>query len=108
MPGIHVYVDGLNLYHDLLRRLDGRGKWLDLEALADKVAGHRAEAVYCFTSRVAGLRPGDVGPRDRQKVFLRAVEAMERVEVVYGSCGSSGFGGSLFDHSSGSGAHPRF
>ena len=46
MPGIHVYVDGLNLYHDLLRRLDGRGKWLDPVALATLLVMHACRRVF--------------------------------------------------------------
>jgi hypothetical protein len=84
MPRVFVYIDGLNLYNDLNRRLNGRGKWLDLEALADRVAGERVEMIRYFTSWVAVLA-GDEGPRNRQRIYRKAIEQLPRVEPVFGS-----------------------
>lgn len=83
MARIYVYIDGHNLYNDLTRRLRGRGKWLDFETLADSIAGDRVQKIWYFTSPVVSL-DGDVGPVQRQRVFLAAVRRMRRVEKVDG------------------------
>jgi len=78
-----VYIDGLNLYGGINRDFDGRGKWLDLEALADQLADGTARRVWYFTSRIKVLDK-DRGRQDRQRLFLRAVETMSRVNIAYG------------------------
>jgi len=83
MARVFVYIDGLNLYHDLVRRMDERGKWLDFEALVDTLAEKRVDRIHYFTSRVKALR-GDDSPQRRQATYLRVVENMQRVTVSYG------------------------
>lgn len=83
MSRVNVHIDGLNLYHDVVRRMDGRGKWLDLEAFGDGLAGASVSRVHYFTSRVKTIR-GNAGPAKRQQTYLRVVENMARVKVTYG------------------------
>ncbi|MBM3957676.1 MAG: NYN domain-containing protein, partial [Gemmatimonadetes bacterium] len=82
----YVYIDGLNLYHHIKRRLRGRGKWLDLQALADRLvdSARRADLVRYFTARVA-VFDGDPGPSMRQDVYLRALRTLPRLTIHFGT-----------------------
>lgn len=74
-----VYIDGLNLYYALLR--GSRLKWLDLQALGQKLAADRyLQKVYYFTARVKKKME-----RERQDAYLRALGTRELVETVVGS-----------------------
>lgn len=77
----HMYVDGLNLYYAIR---DTPYKWLDLEALADRLlpAHDVTRVVYC-TARV-------ISPEDdpnlhlRQSVYLRALQTRSRIDILEG------------------------
>lgn len=86
MTATYVYIDGLNLYHDIKRRLRGRGKWLDLQAFADRLVHppNRADLIRYFTARVA-VFDGDTGPSTRQDIYLRALRSLPRVAIHFGT-----------------------
>jgi len=79
-----VYVDGFNFFYGELRGT--AWKWLDLEALFQKVLGHqnRLVKVKYFTARV---QPTGADPtvNVRQEAYLRALKAYcPLVETYYG------------------------
>jgi hypothetical protein len=82
----YVYIDGLNLYHDIKRRLEGRGKWLDLQAFADRLVDppDTVDLIRYFTARVA-VFDGDTGPSMRQDIYLRALRTLPRVTIHFGT-----------------------
>jgi hypothetical protein len=78
-----VYIDGFNLYH---RAVKGTPyKWLNLEKFCDDLAGprHTVERVRYFTAKVRSL-PHDPNAHQRQDIFFRAIDTLERVDVHLG------------------------
>ncbi|MCJ1703121.1 MULTISPECIES: NYN domain-containing protein [unclassified Rathayibacter] len=79
-----VYVDGFALYKALLQRRYPQFKWLDLEALAQRLFPHRTVVgVKYFT---AALKPmtNDRGIGQRQQVYWRALRTTS-VEIIEGT-----------------------
>lgn len=71
----NVYIDGFNLYRGCLE--DSAYKWLDLGALAAKLAtGHQIRRVRYFTAHV-----DEPGANDRQLVYLRALRTLQHMFV---------------------------
>jgi uncharacterized LabA/DUF88 family protein len=78
----NVYIDGFNLYYGLLRRRSG--KWLDLEALCDRVLPEdEVHRIRYFTAKITA-RSGETGPPKRQDIYLRALRSLPRVSVHLG------------------------
>jgi len=79
----NVYVDGFNFYHGVVK--DSPYKWLDLRALAQRLAPRNCTIndVTYFTARLTDS-PNDPTISQRQDLFLRALEAEARVNVVLG------------------------
>lgn len=78
-----AYIDGYNLYYGLLK--GSSYKWLDLWAFARcllKCDVDLAKVKY-FTSPVKTY-PHDPAAQDRQKLYLQALVAQGRVEVIHG------------------------
>ncbi|MEQ7153892.1 NYN domain-containing protein [Brevundimonas aurifodinae] len=79
----NVYVDGFNLYYGCLKGTPH--KWLDLEALFDRVLPNNTiECIHYFTARVEA-RPNDPDVAVRQATYLRALSTLPRVRVHYGT-----------------------
>jgi uncharacterized LabA/DUF88 family protein len=77
-----VYVDGFNLYYGALR--DTRHKWLDLEALCQRLLPKdQIVAIRYFTARV-NTRPDDPQQAQRQETYLRALATLPLVTTHYG------------------------
>lgn len=83
-PTARVYVDGLNLY----RRLLGghpEHKWLDLEALMDRLLPeYDVVSLSYFTAVIKPLPGKDLSSPQRQQAYLRAVQAGPRTTVFLG------------------------
>jgi uncharacterized LabA/DUF88 family protein len=78
----NVYVDGFNLYYGCLRGTSY--KWLNLEALAQKLlVGHEIGRIRYCTARVKD-RPGESGQAERQQLYLRAIQTLPTVSIHYG------------------------
>lgn len=83
-PTALVYVDGFNLYRQLLEG-QPQYKWLDLTALADQVLpDYRVIGVRYFTAKIKQLPGKDASAPQRQQAYLRALAILERVEVFLG------------------------
>lgn len=78
----NVYIDGFNFYFGAAKGT--AWKWVDLEALARLlVPDDELGTIHYFTAHVAERYPGDETPR-RQAVYIRAVRANPRINVVLG------------------------
>ena len=77
------YCDGYNLYNRLLRHTFS--KWLDIDALAVALLrpDHDIIAIKYYTSRVRP-HPYDQQAIDRQKIYLQALAAQPRIEIIEG------------------------
>ena len=78
-----VYIDGFNLYYSLK---DTPYKWLNIEKLVKSVLDsdwHNVIQIKYFTARVK-RKPKDPSNIIRQEMYLRAVQTIQKIEIVYG------------------------
>ncbi|HDR9070516.1 NYN domain-containing protein (plasmid) [Burkholderia aenigmatica] len=81
-PRTAVYVDAFNLYFGALKRTPHR--WLDLAALCKAyLPNNDITAIKYFTAKVSA-RPNDPQQPARQQAYLRALETLPTVSVIYG------------------------
>lgn len=78
---ISFYIDGFNLYYGRLKPNPAL-KWLDLDAMARRLRPQDTIHVRYFTARVRA-QP-DAATRDRQRLYLRAMDARPTISVHYG------------------------
>ncbi|MEO8451562.1 MAG: NYN domain-containing protein [Gemmatimonadota bacterium] len=77
-----VYVDGFNFYYGAVRKTPY--KWLDIPAMCQKLLPrHEIVKTKYFTARVAA-RPSDPDQPNRQQTYLRALQTLPNIEVIYG------------------------
>ena len=76
-----VYIDGFNLYFAMRRLKDKSLYWLDLYKLGQKLAGEPKINCKYFTSRIGGPNKAK---RDRQNLYIEALEATGKVEIILG------------------------
>ena len=78
-----AYIDDFNFYYGAVRG-EPQFKWLNLQAMCEAMLHpHDLIALRYYTARVTD-RPDDAGQSQRQDVYLRALETLPKVEVVYG------------------------
>ena len=79
----NVYIDGYNLYYGLLKGTPW--KWLDLWAFARALLKDDIEllSVKYFTAQIK-THPHDPAATDRQKIYLQALTAQGKVQVIHG------------------------
>ncbi|MDI9348414.1 MAG: NYN domain-containing protein [Candidatus Symbiobacter sp.] len=80
---VAVYIDGFNLYYRALRKTPY--KWLDLHKLSTSLidpTDHIVKIKY-FTARVSGR--DDPDEPKRQHIYLRALETIPTLEIIYGN-----------------------
>jgi uncharacterized LabA/DUF88 family protein len=78
-----VSVDGFNLYYGGLK--DTPNKWLDLEGLVRKFLKPECDVLKIkFFTAMVSARPSDPGQPQRQQIYLRAIKANPKVEVILG------------------------
>ncbi len=83
-PKASVYVDGFNLYRRLLAGYP-QHKWVDLEALMDRVLPeYDVIQVSYFTAIIKALPGKDPSSPQRQQAYLRALTTLPRVKIFMG------------------------
>ena len=78
-----VYIDGFNLYYSLKNT---PYKWLNIEALVNSVldsSWHNIIQIKYFTAQVK-RKPRDPSNVIRQNMYLRAIQTLQKVEIIYG------------------------
>lgn len=77
-----IYVDGFNLYYGALKGTPY--KWLDLHKLCGLLLPQEqiVEIKY-FTARVSA-RPHDPDQPTRQQTYLRALQTLPNLQIIYG------------------------
>ena len=77
-----VYVDGFNLYYGALKGT--HFKWLDLHKLCRLLLPqNQIVGIKYFTARVSA-RPQDPDQPTRQQTYLRALQTLPNLEIIYG------------------------
>jgi hypothetical protein len=79
----NVYVDGFNLYYGCLRKTPY--KWLDLSKLCGYLIPKSVtlNEIKYFTALVSA-RPGNPQQDLRQQTYIRALQTLPNLTVVYG------------------------
>jgi len=78
----YVYVDAFNLYFGCVKNTPY--KWLDLSKLcAILLPQHQIERIKYFTAYVKALPNNPNAPR-RQQTYIRALQTLSHLEIVYG------------------------
>ncbi len=80
-PRTNVYIDGFNFYYGCVKGTEY--KWLDLRKFTEAMLpGHNIQSIKYFTAKV---KPTD-DPKQpvRQAIYLRAIQTIRGVSVVYG------------------------
>ncbi|MCG8607717.1 NYN domain-containing protein [bacterium] len=81
-PRTSVYIDGFNLYYGCLRNTPYR--WLDLHRLCELLLPQNdVQEIKYFTAKVSA-RPSNPLQDLRQQVYLRALETLPNLEIIYG------------------------
>ena len=77
-----VYVDAFNLYYGAVK--DTPYKWLDLQALCRiMIPRNTVVCIKYFTARVQP-RATDPGQPTRQNVYIRALQTIPNLQIIYG------------------------
>lgn len=77
-----VYIDGFNLYYGALKGTPY--KWLNVYALCQMLLPkHNLIKIRYYTAKVSA-RPNDPSQPVRQQTYLRALETLPNLEIVYG------------------------
>jgi uncharacterized LabA/DUF88 family protein len=77
-----VYVDAFNLYYGAVK--DTPYKWLDLQALCRvMIPKNQVARIKYFTARIQP-RANDPGQPTRQQVYLRALQTLPDLQIIYG------------------------
>jgi len=81
---VSVYIDGLNLYRRLLVG-HPEHKWLDIEALAERVLPeYEIVRIRYFTAVIKASPGADVRSPQRQQAYLRALPTLPRTTIHLG------------------------
>ena len=84
MPTANIYVDGFNLYYGALRNRWPQYKWLDLQVFCERLLpGREVKRIRYFTAQVRNT-PQNPGAANRQRIYLRALATLPKVEIHYG------------------------
>ncbi len=77
-----VYIDGFNLYYGAVK--DTPYKWLDLHRMCAMVLRDaKITRIKYFTARVSA-RADDPGKPTRQQIYLRALQTLPNLEIIFG------------------------
>lgn len=81
-PKTYVYVDAFNLYYGCVKGTPN--KWLNIRCLCEiMLPQNQIVKIKYFTARV-NARPSDPQAPIRQQVYLRALETLPNLSIVYG------------------------
>ena len=78
----NVYIDGFNLYYGALK--GSPYKWLDLVRLAAVLFPDDEVGRVCYCTAPLRTHLGDGGPRQRQWLYLNALQTLPRLDIVRG------------------------
>ena len=82
MKKTYVYIDGFNLYYGAVKGT--RYKWLDLRKMCELLLPKNdIVRIKYFTAKVSS-RTGDPGQPMRQQIYLRALQTIPNLEIIYG------------------------
>jgi uncharacterized LabA/DUF88 family protein len=77
-----AYIDGFNLYYGAVKGTSY--KWLDVHRMCQYLLpGHQIDQIKYYTARVSA-RPTDPGQPGRQQTYIRALETLSNLEIIYG------------------------
>jgi uncharacterized LabA/DUF88 family protein len=78
----YIYVDGFNLYYRALRGTPY--KWLDLDQLSRRLLPKDSIAAIKYYTALVQPRPHDPQQAVRQGVYLRALQTIPHLSIIYG------------------------
>lgn len=79
----YVYVDGFNLYYGALKHTPY--KWLNLDKLCKQILpANEIVKIKYFTARVTP-RPNNPNIHVRQEAYLRALQTLPNLEIIFGT-----------------------
>ena len=79
----YVYVDGFNLYYGAVKSTPY--KWLDVSKLCNLLLPtSNIVKIKYFTARISS-RPDDPSKPTRQQIYLRALQTIPNLEILFGS-----------------------
>ena len=77
-----VFIDGFNLYYGAVK--DTPYKWLDLQRMCTMLLhNHKITRIKYFTARVSA-RADDPGKPTRQQIYLRALQTLPNLDIIFG------------------------
>ena len=78
----NVYIDGFNFYYGAVKNTPH--KWLDLRRFLELAfPKHSIVTIKYFTALVSA-RPSDADQPVRQQIYLRALQTVPNLEIIYG------------------------
>lgn len=78
----YVYVDGFNLYYGAVKGTPY--KWLNIQQLCQFLLPKNQILKIKYFTALVSARPGDPDQPNRQQVFVRALETIPGLEIIYG------------------------
>ena len=83
MKQVIAFIDGLNLYHTILKVDNGKYRWLDVKSLCQSFLKQDTEVlntIYYFTA----LAEWDLGKVERHKTYIKALQYTS-IKIVLGN-----------------------
>ena len=77
-----VYIDGFNLYYGALK--DTPYKWLNLDHLCRHLLPKNEIVGLKYFTATVSARPHDPDQPIRQQIYLRALQTLPHLEIIYG------------------------
>ena len=78
----NIYVDGFNLYYGSLKNTPFR--WLNIAKLCRIVLSHDTINQIKYFTALVNPRPTDPDQLTRQQTYLRALQTIPNLEIIYG------------------------
>lgn len=78
----NVYVDGFNLYYGALKGTPFR--WLNIAELCHIMLPRDTVSQIKYFTALVNPRPADPGQLTRQQIYLRALQTIPDLEIIYG------------------------
>jgi uncharacterized LabA/DUF88 family protein len=78
----NIYVDGFNLYYGALKSTPYR--WLDIAKLCRIMLPSDSIGQIKYFTALVNPRPSDPDQSTRQQIYLRALQTIPNLEIIYG------------------------
>jgi len=78
----NVYVDGFNLYYGALKSTPYR--WLDIARLCQVMLPQDTVGQIKYFTALVNPRPNNPGQLTRQQIYLRALQTIADIQIIYG------------------------